>query len=276
MQIAHLLKLYLFFGLMFGTLVSPTSASQDFSSCSQLVVTGNAEYPPILWRSHDRKLHGIAIELLELALIDTGIKVVARDRGVWGRALKEAEHGSVDMIAGAFKTNARVKYLDYIEPQFTDVLSMVWVKKGHDFPFHRWQDLLGKRGGTLANNSFGQAFDQYAKSHLSLYASGSAERSFEMLMAERFDYFLYELYQGLALLELAGLKQQVSALPSPISVEPLYFAFSKKSACNTPRLKLHLQQHLSQLSEFKVFERLFDKHLQLWLSEQSQNKLALY
>ncbi|GDY28031.1 hypothetical protein AHAT_39210 [Agarivorans sp. Toyoura001] len=245
-------------------------ALAELSICNRLTVTGNAEYPPILWRDQNNpgQLTGLAIELLELALMDTGITVDAKDRGVWARALQEAKHGEVDMLAGAFLTEERQAYMDYIVPQFSDVPSVVWTKKGKEFDYQKWEDLLELRGGTLINNSFGQDFDSYSKKNLAILTSATAERSFAMLLAERFDYVLYELYQGLAILESAGLKGQVTPLESPISVEGLYFTFSKKSGCNSEALRRHLSERVAQLSEFGTFERLFDKHMQEWLKQQ--------
>ncbi|WP_220718324.1 substrate-binding periplasmic protein [Agarivorans litoreus] len=257
-------------------LIAAVASSQwvvasELTICNRLVVTGNAEYPPILWRDQNNpgKLTGLAIELLELALMDTEISIDARDRGVWARALQEAKHGEIDMLAGAFLTNERQQYMDYIVPQFTDVPSVVWTKKGNEFNYQKWEDLLDRRGGTLVNNSFGQNFDAYAKKNLKILSSASAERSFAMLLADRFDYVLYELYQGLTILESAGLKSEVVALDNPISVEGLYFTFSKKSGCNSEALRRHLSERVTQLTRFNTFERLFDKHMQAWLLQQS-------
>ncbi|MDO6527320.1 transporter substrate-binding domain-containing protein [Motilimonas sp. 1_MG-2023] len=247
-----------------------TQQGNNLSICRSLLVTGNAEYPPILWRDFDNpgKLTGVAVELLELALMGTGIAVDARDRGGWARAQQDARRGEIDMLAGAFITHQREQYMDYIKPQFTDVPSVVWVAKGKEFKYQEWQDLKGKRGGTLINNSFGQAFDQYAKQNLEIRNSASAERSFTMLIAGRFDYALYELYQGLTILESSGFKSHVVHLKTPISVEGLYFTVSKKSGCNTPELRAYLNKRVAQLTEFKTFEPLFEKYLAEWIRQQ--------
>ena len=258
--------------LMMFAIVGSAQAQPDkaLTICHSILVTGNAEYPPILWRDIDApgKLTGVAVELLELALMDTGIKVEAVDRGGWARAQQDAKRGDIDMLAGAFITQERQGYMDYIMPQFTNVPSVVWVAKGKEFDYQQWQDLKGKRGGTLINNSFGQDFDQYAKQNLEIRNSASAERSFSMLLAGRFDYTLYELYQGLTILESSGLKNHVTHLETPISVEGLYFTFSKKSGCNTKELRSFLNGRVTQLTEFKTFERLFDKYMAKWVIQQ--------
>lgn len=247
-------------------------AKANLSVCSRLIVTGNAEYPPILWRDreHPGKLTGLAVELLELALQDSGITIDVRDRGVWARAQQEVRHGEADMLAGAFITAQRQQYMDYIFPQLTDVPSVVWVKKGREFPFKVWSDLRSKRGGTLVYNSFGQNFDEYAEKHLNIRSSATVERSFSMLLADRFDYVLYELYQGMTILEVSGLKDSVTHLKKPISIEGLYFTLSKKSACNSETLKLYLNKRMQELKDFNSFDMLFDKHMQRWLKQQTR------
>ncbi|WP_232802567.1 hypothetical protein [Motilimonas sp. E26] len=86
-----------------------TQQGNSLSICRSLLVTGNAEYPPILWRDFDNpgKLTGVAVELLELALMGTGIAVDARDRGGWARAQQDARRGE---IRGFYYAPARAVY----------------------------------------------------------------------------------------------------------------------------------------------------------------------
>lgn len=40
----------------------------DYGACQKILVTGNAEYPPLTWqdKQHPDKLTGFAVELLEM------------------------------------------------------------------------------------------------------------------------------------------------------------------------------------------------------------------
>ncbi|MCD4743426.1 MAG: hypothetical protein K8R67_13230 [Desulfobacteraceae bacterium] len=45
--------------------------------CQKIIISGNAEYPPLTWqdRENKNKITGFAIELFKMALIGTGLKV---------------------------------------------------------------------------------------------------------------------------------------------------------------------------------------------------------
>lgn len=77
-----------------------------------------------------------------------------------------AREGEIDMVAGAFITSERIRYMDYLLPPVTHLPTAVWVPIGREFVYRHWPDLKGKRGSTLINNSFGQNFDRYAEQNL--------------------------------------------------------------------------------------------------------------
>lgn len=252
-------------GLM--SLMMMLMASSVWSGeCKKIVVTGNPQYPPILFRdkTNPGKLVGISIELLEKAFGELGIEVEAVDSGSWARAQKDAQTGQVDMLAGAFITEERKTYMDYILPPFMTIPSVIWVMKGQAFPFEKWEDLIGLTGGTLINNSFGEKFDAFAKEKLTIEQIPRIELAFRKLEAGRNRYVLYESYQGLAILESLGFKDKFEYLPLPVSEEGLYFTFSQKSACNDPKLKDHLVQKVNEYTEQKMVDQLMEKYLAIW------------
>ncbi|MFB9886777.1 substrate-binding periplasmic protein [Balneatrix alpica] len=219
--------------------------------CSRIIATGNAEYPPILYRNanHPGFLTGISVDLLREAVTPLGQELVVRDRGSWARAQYEAESGAVDMLAGAFMTEPRKAYMDYIEPAFMQIPSVIWVRQGETFNYQQWSDLQGRRGGTLINNSFGEDFDRYAREHLAIEEVGSIETAFAKLEMGRTDYVIYELYQALPLLEQADFKGKFEPLSKPVSIENLYFTVSKKSECNSPAWRQQLSEQVQKLVE---------------------------
>ena len=57
---------------------------------------------------------------------------------------------------------------------FFDTPSVVWVHKDRVFHYAGWDDLRGRLGGNLVNNSHGQQFDAFAKAHPELQVVGVA------------------------------------------------------------------------------------------------------
>ena len=223
-------------------------ASED-TDCKTLTVSGNPEYPPLLWRSTEKEgvLVGAVSALLREIVEPMGLEVVVRDLGSWARVQHVARKGDIDMVAGAFITSERIGYMDYLLPPITHLPTAVWVPKGGEFIYRHWPDLLGKRGSTLINNSFGQNFDRYADNNLQIEGVRSIEQSFKMALAGRVDYVLYEVLQGQVKLDSLGVADRFEALEPPVSREGLFFTFSKASLCNTFELREAIADRLYKL-----------------------------
>ena len=226
-----------------------TAAALPATSCTTLTVSGNPEYPPLLWRDDDRPgyLIGAVPALLEEITEPLGVTIEVRDIGSWARVQRMARQGDIDLVAGAFITSERIGYLDYLLPPITYMPTAVWVPSGQEFVYRHWPDLLGKRGSTLINNSFGQNFDRYADKNLNIEGVRSIEQSFQMALVDRVDYVLYEVLQGEVKLEYLGLAEEFVALETPISREGLFFAFSKASSCNSFELRELIADALYEL-----------------------------
>ncbi|WP_193075104.1 substrate-binding periplasmic protein [Pseudomonas sp. FME51] len=235
-------------------------------ACERIVVTGNAQYPPVLWADPDdsKRLIGAAVELLENALEGSGIHVDVLNVGPWARAQEEVRSGRVDMLAGAFLTPGRLAEMDYIYPPYMEVPSVIFVKRGKAFPYSGWGDLRGKRGSSLVNNSFGAAFDTYAADHLEISAVPSIEQSFELLLRDRADYVVYERHQGLALAAQMNILEQLDVLEGSLINEPLHYTVSHNSACNSPALRAALAQGMHRMVRQGEPRRLLEKYREIW------------
>lgn len=234
--------------------------------CERIVVTGNAQYPPVLWVDPEdpKRLTGAAVELLEKVLDGSGIHVEALHVGPWSRAQEEVRSGRVDMLAGAFLTPPRLGDMDYVHPPYMEVPSVIFVKRGKAFPYGGWDDLRGKRGSSLVNNSFGDSFDTYAADHLDIRMVPSIQQSFELLVRERVDYVIYERHQGLALAAQLGIRDQLDIIEGSLITEALYFTVSHNSACNSPALRAALAQGMHRLAGQGEPRKLLEKYRVIW------------
>nr|WP_240008857.1 transporter substrate-binding domain-containing protein [Pseudomonas campi] len=240
--------------------------------CERLVATGNPEYPPYLWRDpqNPQKLIGANADLLQQIGEQIGVEIEVMHTGPWSRAQDEVRTGRVDLLAGAFLTLPRLESMDYVHPAFYITPSMIWVRKGHEFPYSGWEDLRGRVGGTLVNNSFGQQFDAFAKANLTLESVPSLTQAFQKLLLGRTEYVLYERYPGVALANTLGLMEDLQALEPPISSEGLFLTLSHNSACNDPWLRGQLAKKMTELTATGLPETLLQRNLERWKSQQLQ------
>jgi polar amino acid transport system substrate-binding protein len=239
-------------------------------ACKTLTVSGNPEYPPLLWEDsrEPETLTGVATALLAEILEPLGVKLEVKSLGSWARVQRHARYGELDMIAGAFITPERTQYMDYLLPPFTQLTVSVWVPKDRVFEYRHWPDLRGKQGGTLINNSFGQGFDSFAEKSLEIVGVRTIEQSFEMALAGRVDYVLYERLQGQVKLQRLGLADEFVALDVPISTEGLFYTFSKKSPCNTFELRERIADRLYTLLNSGRLDSLISEYTARYMSLQ--------
>lgn len=237
--------------------------------CERIVVTGNADYPPLLWVNpdDDSRLVGAAVELLERALEPSGIHVDALHVGNWQQAQQEVRSGRVDMLAGSFLTPERFAEVDYVYPPYMEIPSVIFVRRGEAFPYSGWDDLRGKRGSSLSGNSFGAAFDTYAADHLNIAAMPSVEQAFEQLLGGKVDYLIHERHQGLALAAQGNILEQLDMLEGSLINEQLYYSISHHSACNSPALRAALAKGMYQMVRQGEPRRLLEKYRDKWASQ---------
>ncbi len=242
----------------------PTSES----TCKLIRASGNAEYPPYLWREGNSEQLSGAITLLlkEVAKeINTDIEIVYS--GPWGRVQEDVAAGRIDMIAGAFFTLPRTHYMDYIYPQMMRTKTAVWVNATKALSYSKWSDLKGYRGVTVINNSFGQKFDEYAKQQLSIDEVGSLEQGLRMLSADRVDYLIYEENPGKAYAQKLNIRN-LKTVPLEITREELYLTMSKRSPCNSTALRSKIAKTLKRFTQEKKAELFLEQGHDLWAKSQ--------
>lgn len=252
----------LFFLLCF----SIAAFADDCGPCKTILVSGNADYPPLTWRdkADPEKITGFAVELLEIAFADLGIQVKGVYAGPWKRAQIAIRRGRVDILGGAYITVERQTYMDYVHPPFVMDPTVIFVRKGNTLKFETWDNLIGLTGGAPTGNSYGEAFDQFALKNLKIERVTKLSQAFRKLIIGRNDYVIYGLYPGLAEIELSEYGTKIEYLPKSVISEGLYFTFSKQSNCNCDRIKQHLAEKIKIFTEQKLPEKLMRKHLAIW------------
>jgi polar amino acid transport system substrate-binding protein len=243
---------------------APNSTAAGMA-CTQLIASGNPEYPPYLWRAteDDSRLVGANAELMQWVAREIGIPIETRYVGPWGRVQEEARAGRIDLIAGAFFTLPRTEYMDYFHPAFRETRSVVFTRGSSSLNFKRWSDLSGHQGVTVINNSFGVEFDQYARQSLKITQVASVEQAIQMLQRGRADYFIYEDTPAEAYAARAGGASIRPLLPA-VAHEGLYLTLSHRSRCNSAELRGRLARAIYKLSQDRVMNRFIEQGIQRW------------
>lgn len=245
-----------------------TAPAGEAGPCRELLASGNPQYPPYLWpdapAAQASTLQGAAAELAQWLAQELGVPIRMRYVGPWARVQQEMRAGRLDLIVGAFYTQERTEYMDYVHPPFRQTRSVVWVGPQGTLQYRRWADLAGLRGATVINNSFGEAFDRYAKDKLEIQQVPSLEQAIQLLQRGRVDYLIYEDSPGDAYLARLGIKG-VRQLQPPVATEDLYLTLSHRSACNTADMRGRLQRAMYKFArEGKLMDEFVQRAQALW------------
>ena len=240
------------------------------TECSRLTVSSNTEYPPYLWltKTQPVQLEGSFVTLMQKLSSASGIELEVVYLGPWARTQAQAHAGKLDLI-GAFHTQARAAWLDYLEPALLPTNVAIWVNKQRPLEFNQLSDLSNYLGLTVTSNSLGQEFDQYAQENLNISEVSSVQQGLLMIEEQRADYLVYERVPG-HIYALQLNTNEVVPLETPVSRELLYLAVSKQSKCNSAALKEKLSMALKQAEQERWAEELLAPAQIKWLRSQQR------
>lgn len=191
-------------------------------------LTGHPNWPPFSWQRGD-KIVGIGPDLAEIVFRDIGLAVVSVPSGNWKRAQAQTAAGAADVLAAAYRTSERLATLAYPATPYMQDINVIWVQAGKQFPFRRWEDLIGKHGTAMLGESYGQQFDDFIKEKLQIEWVSTPGQSLQKLVLGRVDYYPFSLHGGKIQVREFGYSGRIAHLEMPISTEDIYFAISRKS-----------------------------------------------
>lgn len=229
-------------------------------AADQLTVTatGHPNWPPFSWERQG-VIAGVGADVAQLVLQELGVTVQLRAIGNWKRAQAEVEAGKVDLIVACYQTDARRRYMLFPAPPFADDANVLWVKKGHAFPFRTWDDLIGRTGTAMLGESYGQQFDSFIDAKLKVERVNTPLQNLQKLVVGRADYYPFSLYGGQIQIGQLGFEGQIEHLPTVVSTEGVYLCLSKKSklAPYLPRI----ETILARLRADGTVDQLVRKHV---------------
>lgn len=194
-------------------------------SCARLVVTGHPTYAPFSWSSHG-SLRGAGIDVVKRLAADARIPLAIVVEGTWNAAQDAVKSGKADAIVGLYRTPARLPFFDYVEPAVAQDPSAIVTRAGSPFVYKGWNDLIGKKGAVARGESYGAAFDAFAKAHLTLAEENGFGGVYRALLDGRAQYGLVG-YFAAETEPQAGIR----IVDAHFVTEGLYLAFGKHDPC---------------------------------------------
>lgn len=223
------------------------------------VVSGNPKAPPVVWEEYD-KLTGIGPDLAQSILSELGINYTLQVKGDWQQVQEKCKSGEIDMIVSAYKNDDRASYMNFSLPYLPQP-TVIIVQKGREFPFGRWESLIGKKGVTNLGESYGQEFDDFIKNELSVKYI-AFERAIELLKRGEADYLIVDLFTALIYTRLLQGEDAITILDPPLTTQTFHMTIAKNSAL--AKQMPEIDKKLRTLVKDGTVETLFYKHFESW------------
>ena len=144
----------------------------------------------------------------------------------WKRALDGADN-NLNGIGGLYKTAGRLEKYDYSDKLLDETL-LIYVRKGHPFPFQTIADLKGRSVGVIRGWSYGDAFDDARAGGLfTVEEAAGDDQTFAMLDVGHIDCIIAIREAADATVAAHGWGPEFEPLAVPLSSTPSYVAFNK-------------------------------------------------
>ncbi len=248
-------SIFLLIPCLFLLLLSPFSTL----AADTFVISGNPKAPPVVWEEYD-KLTGIGPDLAVSILSELGINHEILVMGNWQQVQDKCKTGEIDMIVSAYKNDDRATYMDYSLPYLPQP-TVIIVEKGKEFPFGRWESLIGKKGVSNIGESYGQEFDDFIKDKLNVQYI-AFERAIELLNRGEADYLIVDLFTALIYARLLQGDDAITILDPPVTTQTFHITIGKNSAL--AKQMPEIDKKLRTLVKDGTVEKLFYKHFESW------------
>ena len=243
----------LWVGLMFLT------AGAQAEDCRSFSGNGVNNWYPFSYRTEDGVLTGVMVDGMAEALKRNGLQLDIQEDRPWKRIIYDLEGGNVDMVLGAYWNSERAAKFHYSEVMGTDELR-VFVKRGREFPFTSFADLIGRSGMHLLGGSLGDEFDAFSEQYLDLQEIPQSDTIVTMLHKERADYGILGYVEGLKFMHSLGLEDHITALPKPILSNAMHVLISKSAPCAAHVDKIN--ETIRQMQSDGTLDKILQDHLQ--------------
>ncbi len=241
-----------------------------------LTACGDSNYPPFTYIEDQEntdsifglEIRGVAPDILRIIFGELGIKVVTKYVGNWKRCQINVKQGSVDVLMGAYVTDERKKYAVYTETPLAPDPQAIFVWKGREFKFEKWEDLKGKKAGMTIGFSSGKAFDGFLERSTTVERVSDRLQNYLKLEMGRIDFEPNGLYAGLIKVKELGYEGKIVPLSRPINTEYLYMPISKKSIFL--KYITQLDEGLKRLRANGTIDRLVKAYIEQYGINKSQ------
>ncbi|EEE43016.2 substrate-binding periplasmic protein [Roseibium alexandrii] len=229
-----------------------------YSSCDVLKVNGANEWRPFSWRTPELgEMKGIFPAIIHHVSKTVPVRSEYGPDLPWNRLFALLEHGSIDVLAGAYLSAERQTKFELSHPVQEDEVT-VFIRAGMKAKPDGLDGLIGLRGRAPYGVHLGEDNNKFAADNLVIDSQSLDDIAgdLEMLTDGRFDYILMSRSYGKKAVSTFGFDGQIEDVPWTAARRSVHFIFSKESPCVTllPEFNAVIDEQLQAgfLDEFQT------------------------
>ncbi len=215
---------------IFALVLLPILSSTAFAACQTKFRASWYDYKPYQMM-RDGRPSGMDLELLHAVMSDAGCTYVLKEIP-WTWTTRKIEQGKRDLAIGATQTPERSQWAYFTEPYRNEVVALFVLNKDHskwnaaqsfDYFIDR-QTRVGIEKGVF----YGSDWERY-EDRLDVTVVNKTKQLFGMLMRQRVDVVLGDLYNSTQIINELGYQGMFTALNFRAHTVPTRFMISKKT-----------------------------------------------
>lgn len=177
----------------------------------------------------------------------------------WKRLEKEVEEGSVSCVAAYFRTEERIKYMDFTTVPLHITSYTLFTRRDNKRAFSTLKDLKGwKIGVNRGFKTTAEFEDAVSNGWIIKHEVNNEEQSLKMIQLNRLDAILTNYHVGLYNIKKINASKIIPLHPSIVDT-PAYFVFSKKK--NLAYLIPKFDEALLSIIQDGTYNKIFSKYL---------------
>ena len=137
---------------LFGLMAAP----------SRTLTVASSEWPPFIMVDEQGRMSGIDIDLIQALERHTGLQFIVKIYP-WGRVLRYAEVGEIDMVFSMAKTLERERYVEYLSPPYIACPPAFYARPDLAGQIRNYQDLGAHQVGYVLKSAHFARFDNDAQ-----------------------------------------------------------------------------------------------------------------
>jgi polar amino acid transport system substrate-binding protein len=217
------------------------------------IFSGHPDQKPIMYEDGSGHIAGAGVEITKIVLGKPGITARFPYLGSWDVVLNDVKTGVIDGVVGAYWNSEREQYAIFLGPYTNDSI-VLFFPEGKSFKYTKKADLVGKIGIITKGDSYGEEWDQFIKTNLTMLEVPDPKTAFEDLKAGKADYFIYALWAGrnvIAEYDLTGFEES-----AVVANQPFYIMISKRSPYSSPEYTDQFNKTLGEMKASGEIDRI--------------------